>query len=425
MNRFNFNEETASLIAESAKGMLTVMLRNLSEDLNKPYPLDIDMEDLEYIMNHSDEIIAVLHQQDIPEEYKDHSKALEFFNTLEHGAEMSLLLDLFDQMPIRCIVLAYLAARGRMIPVINTSMTVKEKVMLRDKVTNTLFNGTFHNYGEVIAMRMEKPGKSELTTKIKLDYEGLEKCGSAVRFSNTERRVYDSIVTLYQSGRTFITFNSINKADLSDPNARLTANKEQIIRDAVKKFQGNVVEYDHSAAFRAWSGDRTASFQGRENLLSCRMYTAVLNGKEVEGIEILAKPILFRIAESMSHYHRIAPEVLRLPQKVNGTERNLNLMNVLFREVDRVLHRKSSVKHGNDFSGTIKLITLYNAYNMTEQGANSNSRKSNMYAREVITRIMDNWIENNYIPGLNKWSFVDEIGKISTNTRKAVFIKIN
>ncbi len=43
----------------------------------------------------------------------------------------------------------------------------------------------------------------------------------------------------------------------------------------------------------------------------------------------------------------------------------------------------------------------------------------------MITKIMDNWIDNDYIPGLNKWSFVDAVGKTATNTRKAVFIKIN
>lgn len=226
-----------------------------------------------------------------------------------------------------------------------------------DKTANSLeklvINGAQYSLGE------ERHGAAkEVNTYISFNFDEAAKetdlSEFTLTFSEFDKQVQESVVSLMKAGNTVITPAMIHKTltgNASD--VRITPNWEEDINRSMRKFNSVFVTADLSETAKLYPGlkDVERMVKGTRLMQYEKTYVKTKNGAEVMAYSMYSTPILYTIAEAKKQvgcFEIKRLENIKTTNSIDNTELKIYL-----------LKRINAMEHGT--STSILFETLYNA----------------------------------------------------------------
>lgn len=119
--------------------------------------------------------------------------------------------------------------------------------------------------------------------------------------THTDMLVYFGISNLYNEGNTRFTPQMVWRMMKGNPKARVTPNQKEIVVESIDKMRQMLVDIDVTAEFiDLYKKDEVGNpIRLNENLLYLRKATVIIQGKEQDGYQLLAQPVLDRYSREL------------------------------------------------------------------------------------------------------------------------------
>lgn len=255
-----------------------------------------------------------------------------------------------------------------------------------DKTANSLeklvINGAQYSLGE------ERRGAAkEVNTYISFNFDEAAKetdlSEFTLTFSEFDKQVQESVVSLMKAGNTVITPVMIHKTltgNASD--VRITPNWEEDINRSMRKFNSVFVTADLSETAKLYPGlkDVERMVKGTRLMQYEKTYVKTKNGAEVMAYSMYSTPILYTIAEAKKQvgcFEIKRLENIKTTNSIDNTELKIYL-----------LKRINAMEHGT--STSILFETLY-------KDLNRETTREKRTARENAEKLLMQFAADNLI----------------------------
>lgn len=264
----------------------------------------------------------------------------------------------------------------------------------KDKVSNKLFEGAIAPLVETTVNQGGYSSKKDISTLVTLNYDDL----AAVELVNRpkgltayDREVADAIISLYVVGNNeVVTDQMIYRVITGNPDARLTAQAQEVVQQSVKVLRGTIVNLKASDDLANSYNIEEIYWEGP--LISLETVRAKIKGKYVNAYKINRMPVLYRYADSLNQVARVPIELLNT--SINKTPEVITLQGYLLR---RVVAMK-----GSNLSRVILYSTILDNIGLeelthSEKALTAVQRKKIQKIKDFTLRILDEWKEKTFI----------------------------
>ena len=263
-------------------------------------------------------------------------------------------------------------------------------VFTHDKVSTKLWANEYTESPTEIVLSGKKSRK-QIDVKVSLSL--IEEVLKDISTSMTpyDARVYYSILSLYLVGNEYISSNMIYQS-MVGRDAKTTPNQADGINKSIQKFMGIIIKINHTEEMNARG--HKGKYEIIENLLYARVAKRNLNGVVTDCIQILARPALYRYANTNDQIGRVPMKSLAAPLNYTSLKLALN---------EYLLKRIYAMK-GKTAERRISYETMYQI--MLEDQASEATRKDTKKLRDDTDNMLEYWATKeggNLIKGYSKY----------------------
>lgn len=235
---------------------------------------------------------------------------------------------------------------------------------------------SFSNIELMVEGQNDKGNKKERSIFYSIMFNEFEEDVKVLKaLTDTDRRVYDAISTLYNAGNEITTISQINKEMGNKSGTRTSKDQAQRIKNSMRKMSAAWITIDQSQDYAKYidksKGKIGASYKGQ--LLYYETVEATINGVYVEeAIHILREPVLFRLAKDRNQITTIPKTLLKTGKK--QTNEYFTIENYLITRISKMKHpgygSSNHIKYSSIFKrlkdGTKKSRIITTVYQILE-----------------------------------------------------------
>lgn len=200
------------------------------------------------------------------------------------------------------------------------------------------------------------------------------------RLTPFDKRVHEAVAALYKAGNHIMTITQIHK--MMGNKGQPAPHQIERINNSLDKMRAAIITLDNRSEARMNKGYPQLVYDGC--LLEFRRVRCYINNRLTDAaIEVLAKPILIKMAEDRRQITEIPRELLESP--LSKTDANLMLDDYLIAEIGHM-------KNNPEFSKKMLLSTIYERCQITRRDERSR-------APERIKKYLDHYQKCEWIKG--------------------------
>lgn len=214
------------------------------------------------------------------------------------------------------------------------------------------------------------------------------------KLSNYDRSVFNGVCSLAAAGITVFTDAQLYAAFAGKKTTSQVALEK--MRKSIRKQRTTLINLDWTehARLNGLKLPEAVTVNREVNLLYLERVTVSTNGKETDGYKLLVYPHLLTYAQSVKQVCCVNIDLLDIG--VDNTEESISIRDYLLRRIE--IMKNPHNKMGNK----IKYESIWEECNVNL----NNERRT----RQKISKILDSWVEANYIAGYKQYK---DSGKIS------------
>ena len=247
----------------------------------------------------------------------------------------------------------------------------------------------------------DKKTKEEVSTLVQLEYNGDDFSLSNKAITPFDRMVYNTISTLWHFGNRKFTATDVFKAmnGYSPSTVKVRASQIERVEKSLRKLMSTLITFDIKKELEAnaklMSDDSLVGADGiiSRNLLQASYGKITLaNGKVAMGIEIEKAPVLYAYNLAKKNIITVPISMLNTGDAVSNTDSIMVIREYL-------AHQIALMKAGERNNKHIRYDTLY-----TETGVEAPSDRTLIKrSRDQIKKLLDCWVEQEYIKGYSDY----------------------